>query len=658
MSAGFGKWWKNVFFGLHYDLHANVSDTCLGAELTHDHLRVELAKVMPDFVQCDCKGHPGYSSYPTKIGSPSPGIIKDALRIHRDVTAELGIPLSVHYSGVWDTRALELHPEWAARTISGDPQGQTGSPNGDFTCRLSPYADELMIPQMLEIIDEYDIDGFWVDGDNWAVFDCYCPRCREEFRRRTGIAQPPADSSDPNWLLWRAFQRDVFVEYVRKYADAVHARKPDCAVCSNWAYSVRMPGAVELPLDYLSGDFTPSFGAERAEMEGRYISSHRMPWNLMAWTFCRTDEASPWQMKTVPHLCQEAAEVMSCGGAVFLYNQPQRSGWLTGWHQDIFAEVAQFCRDRRAYSEHTASLPEAAVLLDDYHVWQKNTAPFCIGTSIHSAEGALHALVENQWHTDVVGESHLLASIDDFQLVVVPEQTSLSAEMLAALEVYVCSGGSLLITGAVVADAYAELAGVEADGEARDEVWHLSTDGEVATMQGPWQPVRARNAEIYAPIMSDQQPDKDETSYPAVTVRHLGAGQVIAIHGDIMNAYYNTHHPRIRRFISRLLEDCAVPRRVIADASPNIEITLRRRDNFVAVHLVNRATNPPLSPRAHIIEQVPAEGPVSLRFRCDAQPVGVTLQPGGRDVAWRYENGWVAATVPQVAIHEILVISF
>jgi hypothetical protein len=82
------NWWNNLFFGLHYDLHATVKDTQLGAELTHTHLRERLGKVKPDFVQCDCKGHPGYASYPTKIGTPAPGIVCNALRIHRNVTRD------------------------------------------------------------------------------------------------------------------------------------------------------------------------------------------------------------------------------------------------------------------------------------------------------------------------------------------------------------------------------------------------------------------------------------------------------------------------------------------------------------------------------------------------------------------------------------------
>ena len=72
-----------------------------------------LRKVRPDYVQCDCKGHPGISSYPTRVGTPAPGFVRDPLRIWRDATARRGVGLYMHYSGVFDTAALKGHPDWA-----------------------------------------------------------------------------------------------------------------------------------------------------------------------------------------------------------------------------------------------------------------------------------------------------------------------------------------------------------------------------------------------------------------------------------------------------------------------------------------------------------------------------------------------------------------
>ncbi len=113
MTSPEKSWHDDVYFGLHFDLHANAEDTELGKELTAAHLRDCLDKIRPDWIQCDCKGHPGYTSWPTEVGSTCPGLAKDMLRIYRDVTKELGIKLAVHYSGVWDKRAVELNPHWS-----------------------------------------------------------------------------------------------------------------------------------------------------------------------------------------------------------------------------------------------------------------------------------------------------------------------------------------------------------------------------------------------------------------------------------------------------------------------------------------------------------------------------------------------------------------
>ena len=187
---GVHNWHDGVFFGLHFDIHANAADQHLGRDVTVDHLLEQFQKIRPDFVQCDCKGHPGYASYPTKVGVPAPGIEKDALRVWREATKRLGIPLVMHFSGVWDQAAVERHPEWAR--VPSERERASGEARREVsTCPLSPYT-EYMIAQMLELVREYDVDGFWVDGENWATRPCYCERCTQRFCAETGAQTAPS----------------------------------------------------------------------------------------------------------------------------------------------------------------------------------------------------------------------------------------------------------------------------------------------------------------------------------------------------------------------------------------------------------------------------------------------------------------------------------
>ena len=105
---------RDCFFGLHFDFHANEHTEGIGSEFDGSVLERILREVKPDFVQCDTKGHPGYSSYPTKVGVPAPNIAKDTLRAWRNITEKYQVALYAHDSGILEERAAKDHPEWTA----------------------------------------------------------------------------------------------------------------------------------------------------------------------------------------------------------------------------------------------------------------------------------------------------------------------------------------------------------------------------------------------------------------------------------------------------------------------------------------------------------------------------------------------------------------
>jgi len=648
------NWHNNVFFGIHYDLHANASDTGLGRDLTAEHLRERLLRVRPDWIQADCKGHPGYTSWHTEIGSTSPGAVKDALRIHRDVTRELGIKLGMHYSGVWDSRAIELHPDWARLD-------ETGRPDPNMTCRMSGYDEQLMIPQMLEIVDRYDVDGFWVDGENWASKPCWCDRCRAEFTRRTRITAVPMGPGEPNLDAWLAFHRDLFVEHVTRYADAIHARKPDCQVCSNWMYTVRQPDPVSAPVDYLSGDYDWSWGASRAAVEGRVLDGRGKSWDLMAWGFTKTGAMGanpPWVMKTTTHLCQELAEVIALGGAVMIYNQPQRSGWLTGWHQDLFAEVAEWCRARKdaCFKSQTAS--QVAVLHLADHYYSCNQPLFNYGEAVQPVEGALHALLETHRSTDILTEEAALQRMGDYSLVIVPEQTRLSPAIVAALEAFAQSGGHVLMSGAHLAAECPALVGAIANGAPiTSEATYLPIGGRALPVSGAWQPVQpAPGTSVLAYRLAQQEPDKDTTGQAIAMQRPVGSGSIISVHGPVFRDYFLGHYPLLRQLIGGLVARLDIAWEVTVEAPPRLEMIARRKESRLVINLVNRGAAEALSPNRVIVEEVPPVTDVVLRIRRDSAPQSVSVVPDQPAAKWEFSGGMLTVRVSRVAIHSAIVI--
>ena len=210
-----------------------------GARTTPEMVNLVIDKVHPDYIQIDCKGHPGYSSYPTKVGNQAPGFVGDPLRVWREVTRKRGVALFMHYSGVADDRAVELHPEWAARKRDGSFHGRRGT-----TSVFGPYVEQLLIPQLRELASQYEVDGVWIDGDCWATQLDYSDAAVQAYRQQTGEATVPENPDDPRWQAWREFNREGFRRYLRRYVDALKSSHPKFQVISNWAFSGHMPEPV------------------------------------------------------------------------------------------------------------------------------------------------------------------------------------------------------------------------------------------------------------------------------------------------------------------------------------------------------------------------------------------------------------------------------
>jgi len=312
------------FFGVHFDFHAGPDCIEIGKNVDEDMIENLISQVQPDFIQVDCKGHAGYSSYPTRVGNPAPGFVKDQLKIWRQVTAKNGVALYMHYSGVWDGRAVQLHPSWAA--VNAD-----GSLSKNNTSVFGPYADSLLIPQLKELSKNYGVDGVWIDGDCWAHQVDYSSKARTLFTQKTGITDIPMQPGDPNWREFLNFSRQGFRDYVTHYTNELHTFNPDFQVASNWSFSTLMPEPVSIPVDFISGDFSPLNSMNSARLEGRFIRNQGKPWDLMAWGFSWFyNEVGSQSVKAITQIQRELATVLSLGGGVQIYLSQKRDASREG----------------------------------------------------------------------------------------------------------------------------------------------------------------------------------------------------------------------------------------------------------------------------------------------------------------------------------------
>jgi hypothetical protein len=232
-------------------------------------------------------------------------------------------------------------------------------------------------------------------------------------------------------------------------------------------YSLRMPSPVRVPLDYLSGDFTPQDAVNSARLEGRRFAAlreaHGLPWDLMAWGFAWEPQAGGIKSrKPAIQLMQEASIVLAQGGGFQIYYQPTRTGWIDDYTIAVAEQLAGFCRVRQAVSQGTRTLPQVAVLLSEtsqYAALDGQGSLYGL-RGLTAAEGAVHALSELHYSVDLLTEDQLAGPNGrsaEYPVVVVPECPLLGSGVAEHLVEYARSGGRLLVVGAAAAGHFRDV---------------------------------------------------------------------------------------------------------------------------------------------------------------------------------------------------------
>ncbi|MFH1737771.1 MAG: alpha-amylase family protein [bacterium] len=650
VSAGYGEHLpiprKDAFFGMHFDLHPQKGDTSLGADITEEMIDRLLTRAKPDYVQYDCKGHAGYTGYPTQIGWPSPGIVKDSLAIWRAATQKHGVGLYIHYSGVWDSVAIEHHPEWARI----DAEGKS-DPNS--TSVFSSYVDELLIPQLKEVTSAYQLDGLWVDGECWAAKLDYSPAAIKAWQEETGYTDAPKERSDPRWLEWKMFHRRHYEKYLCHWVDALHESNPKLQITSNWMYTTLAPLPITAKLDYLSGDYSPGLSVDRARVEARYLASTGMPWDLMAWGFNKGENLG-WSLKTPIHLQQEASAVLMQGGGFQFYNTPTRSGYIIDSIIETAGQVAEFCRARQKVSHKSTSIPQVALLLSAETQLDRSENVFSPWGTMDELEGALHALLELHYSVDILAEHQLQPRINEFPLVVIPDSYKLQDEFKDALLNYVDQGGSLLLLGEKCARLFQPALGVQFDGDPSDGRAEIESRIGIANANGSWQKVTPTTA---TPA-GFRFPTRDTRSggEVAATITSYGKGKIGAVYGPLAIVYFRSHHPYLRQFIGDIVTQLFPVPMVEIEGPPCVDVALRHtQDGRLSVHLLNLA-NVPLSNRHPVIDFIPSVGPIDVRLRLPKKPKKISWIPEEGRLKKSWKDGILTVTIPSLHVHGVLVL--
>jgi len=626
------------YFGLHFDFHASPSPDSeanpVGGTLKEDDIREICEKMGIDFLQVDCKGHPGWASYPTKCGNAMPYFSGDPLKTWRKVTKEEDVKLFLHYSGVWDFKYATENPSEAVMFADGTRSTQGTRTNGK-------YVDELLIPQLKELAGDYDIDGMWIDGECWGIGADFSPETIAAFEKETGINLGgilPFKRGMPYFDEYRDFNRDMFRKYLNHYVDELHAAYPDFKIASNWAFTDHMPEKVCANVDFISGDFTPEDSYWWARYSGRSIEKQGLPWDLMAWGF---RHGGYFAYKSPAQMMQEAAAVISLGGGFQIYIPQKRDGSPRIEQVRELYPLADFMKARREWCFNGHPDHQVAVLLSTYDRYKESSSLFS-RNGCEKAMNLVNLLCDAGHSVTIVSEHDLIdGKIDSYPVIAVPElYAGLEDSVFELLKGYVENGGNLLLNGSNTCKLFAERGLPCKLSDTKGVVNNLAISGLI------WNEPTLENmdGDVLASLDNGQE---------LMAVRDFGKGKVTAICCDLAKMYSAHGMSLITGMADEALMKMYEPEVHIESSVGSLEIVDLRKDGKLLVQLIN--TNGLHHAANRFTEEsIPPVCDICLRIKLDKKPSALRLQPEGKKLSFKWSDGYACVSVPRVDIHSVL----
>lgn len=702
-------WLQHLARVFHIDFHT-PAQVRIAEEYDVDAFGDALVAMHTQAVVLFAKCHYGLSYYDTRVGTRHPGLDFDLLGAQIEACRRRDIRVLVYYSVARDSLAYDSCPDWRQR----NPQGEgIRLQKGDWgtVCFNSPYSDEVVWPQLREVISNYHPDGIWWDIVEWSPGACYCPYCLEQMEL-AGV--DPNNATEHHEFNEWALQH--FLERAKVVGKEI---EPGLVYAVNATGGVGRARASARHVDQILTESIPYRHGFLYWMPfGHHMRTLGRPFNA-----CMSHWHKAWDdyggLKTDAQMQYETGHALSVGASCLFVDQPMPDVKIWPTTVEQIGRTFRWLAERETWSLPAEPLAEVAVLAD------RTTGTAAYARHWNGVQGACKALSESHFLFDVIDDE---ADFDRYPALILPDNRCLDAGTCDKLRQYVQNGGALLATHCAsllpahgregsefsLSDLFGvsfrglspytrgyfkilEEAGLEGLPDqpwiVYDRVLNIATCVEtevLATLANPIFEVTDGRSYSHA-----QAPPSDNSPpwIASVTHHRYGAGNVIYVSAPIFRTYWEHNVPQYRTLMAGLLNRMLKDQHLVqVIAGPSVDVSLMKQDNRLVLHLLNyhaeRRADLPLSvdesdplnrwgptryprpdlsydrlPAREVIEEVPPRFNIAVQVRAPALPGQIYLAPHREELDFTFEKGdgsegVVHFVVPELRIHQMVVLDF
>ncbi len=591
------------------------------------------------FVKC----HHGYHYSKTDIGVRHPSL-PEATDMFGEILAEChdnDIKVMAYYSIGWLTPVQKYRPEWMERGQNGemlDTQGNPKSGPWANVCLNSPYLKEMVLPELTELINGYDIDALWLDIIECNP--CHCEHCKEKYRLQFSKELPENNEELRDFVVQTKYD---FISAVR---DLLKSLKPEVPLTYNT--SGRDKKLVEL-VDFNSIETHPGAPGDsdawtRGLLTYKYLQAFKKPWESCTSRFIHG--WGGWDDQPQANMTAVTSRILAHGGMINLGDQAYPDGTIDAALYKKITGVLANIKERDGYAMGHKSYKHVALLAGDFDIY---------GANCDNYVGAVKTLTLGHIPFDLLFSENT-EDYEGYGCIVVPELESLSDDVLNALEKYAEKGGNLLIVGRYdCEEQLKDLCGFEGVEENEYSIGYMKMEKDFvqgireSALMVPM-PVYSINAKqgtksvaehIHPVIEPNYQdfmifrhprfsPPKDSTGKPAFIVNEVGEGKVAYCPSRLFSAYNRDCQWYLRDILGNVMRYIMGEGALKITAPKTVEVNMTCFGDDVYLHLINYVVQ---NETNHVEEVIPAyDIKVELSKALSEKITAATLLPEGNSL--------------------------
>ena len=648
------------FRQVHLDFHTSGAIAGIGSRFSKEQFQKALKLGHVNSITVFSKCHHGWSYHPTSVNRMHPGLSFDLLKAQLDACAEIGVRAPVYVSAGFDEKEVAEHPEWL---YWGSPEG----PSKEYLeaacyhllCYNTSYLD-FLAAQVEEVMERYNPCEIFLDISDVRI--CHCPNCRKEMLEHGEDPENPED-------LRRQGER-VYARYCERIAEVIHRHNPDTAIFHNAGNVVRGRRDLAHRDTHLELESLPTggWGYDHFPMSAAYVRGLGMEFLGMTGKF-HTTWGEFGGFKHPNALRYEAALSIACGAKCSIGDQLHPLGEMNlatyGLIGKAFAEVEQ----KEPWCDKVQSVADIGVLSTEAVNGFANR-------DCHGDIGANRILLEGKYLYDILD---LESDFSKYRLLILPDDIRLDDALAGRLAEFLAKGGKVLATGEsglkADADAFALPFGAEFLGknEYRPSYYipqFETVNGETAyVMYQQGYRIRPTNGTCFAleqdPYFNrtpehfsshQHTPNNPDVSAPCAVL----TANTAYLGWKLFSEYAEMGSFHVQELLRHAIDALLGSEKTLTTDLPDrgvVTLMEQKAENRLVNHLLFAYTTN-RGQKTEIIQDTIPLYDVHVTIRSDKAPAEVYLAPSGEKLAYTWENGVIAYTVPKLDIHQMIVIQY